>query len=138
MNLRATRDLRHGGASGAPGDQQQPSDAQRLADLTARRAGRHPVAVGLVVGAILAAAAAFLIAQNTQTVSFDWLWVSFDASLWAVLLDSFLAGAVASPLVGIGLLALRRRRRRFGDLVDSVRGEPERDASPPRHRAMRP
>jgi uncharacterized integral membrane protein len=112
------------------GDERQRDDMRRLADLTSRREGRHPVVLGLVVGAVLSAGAAFLIAQNTQTVAFDWLWVSFDAALWAALLVSFLAGAIASPLLLLWSAAARTRRRKVRALLDRVRDEARADAPP--------
>jgi uncharacterized integral membrane protein len=111
-------------------NERQRDDMRRLADLTSRREGRHPVVLGLVVGAALSAAAAFLIAQNTQTVGFDWLWVSFDAALWAALLGSFLAGAIASPLLLLWSAAARRRRRNVRVLLERVRDEGRADAPP--------
>ena len=58
---------------------------------------------GILLAAILA-----LIVQNTQDVTLDWLFWSFDMPLWLLIA---LVG-LASFLIGQLALLLRRRRRR--------------------------
>ena len=62
----------------------------------------------LVVGGVLAAGLLAFILQNTETVSFDWLFWSFEAPLWLVLLIT----AVLAFVIGQFALMWRRHRRR--------------------------
>jgi uncharacterized integral membrane protein len=61
--------------------------------------------VGMVV---LGAALLAFIVQNTNTVSFDWLFWSFEAPLWLVLVIT----ALLSFVIGQFALMWRRHRRR--------------------------
>ncbi len=54
---------------------------------------------------VLVAALAVFVAQNTRTVSARFLWLSFDAPLWLVLVIF----AVVGVLIG-GIVGYRRRR----------------------------
>jgi uncharacterized integral membrane protein len=47
-----------------------------------------------------------LIAQNTEQISVDFLWLSFDSALWLVLVITTIVGFL------VGLLTARRRARR--------------------------
>lgn len=51
------------------------------------------------------------IAQNTTSVSVNWLWVEFSAPLVVLLLATALIAVVLDEI--IGLLFRRRRRRRL-------------------------
>lgn len=62
----------------------------------------------LVLAGVLAAGLLAFIFQNTETVSFDWLFWSFEAPLWLVLLIT----AVLAFVIGQFALMWRRHRRR--------------------------
>jgi len=62
----------------------------------------------LIGGGVLAAALLAFIFQNTDTVSFDWLFWTFSAPLWLVLLIT----AVVAFVIGQFALMWRRHRRR--------------------------
>lgn len=62
----------------------------------------------LVIGGILAAALVAFIVQNTETISFDWLFWSFKMPLWLALVIT----ALLSFLIGQLALMWRRHRRR--------------------------
>lgn len=59
----------------------------------------HPLARGFVLGALVTAAMAVFVIQNTATVGFEWLWFEFDAALWLALVVAFVAGVLAGPLL---------------------------------------
>jgi len=64
---------------------------------------------GLLVGmGVLGAALLAFIVQNTETVSFDWLFWSFEAPLWLVLVIT----ALVAFVLGQFALMWRRHRRR--------------------------
>jgi uncharacterized integral membrane protein len=63
----------------------------------------------LLVGmGVLGAALLAFIVQNTETVSFDWLFWSFEAPLWLVLVIT----ALVAFVIGQFALMWRRHRRR--------------------------
>jgi uncharacterized integral membrane protein len=62
----------------------------------------------LIIAGIIVILVAIFVAQNTEDVSFEFLWVNFEWPLWLVLTIVFVLGAVA----GQGLMWLRRRNRR--------------------------
>jgi putative membrane protein len=63
---------------------------------------------GLIITGIIVVAVAIFVAQNTETVPFEFLVFNFEWPLWLVLVVVFVLGAV----VGQGAMWLRRRRRR--------------------------
>jgi uncharacterized integral membrane protein len=81
---------------------------RRLAESADRTARQHLIARGFLLGVGLSLATMFFVVQNTRTTGLHWLWFSFEARLWIVLLGAFLAGALASPL----LIASWQRNRR--------------------------
>lgn len=62
----------------------------------------------LIFAGVLAAGLLAFIVQNTESVSFDWLFWSFEAPLWLVLLIT----AVLAFVIGQLALMWRRHRRR--------------------------
>src|SRR5690606_22487194 len=82
-------------------------------DLAAVQRGRPERAfnAGLVLGALLAVAAAVFVVQNAQSTEFDWLWLDFELPLWTALLGAMAAGVV---LVILAFLVHERRQRRIG------------------------
>jgi len=62
----------------------------------------------LIGGGILAAALLAFIFQNTESVSFNWLFWTFEAPLWIVLLIT----AVVAFVIGQFALMWRRHKRR--------------------------
>lgn len=70
-------------------------------------AQRKGVSLGLVVGVLLTAGIAALIAQNTKAATVRWLFFEGDTPIWLLLFVTAVAGAVLSHLVGFGL---RHRR----------------------------
>lgn len=83
----------------AAGAETRREDARRLAESDDRTARQHLIARGFLLGAGLSLAMTFFVVQNTRSTGLHWLWFSFEARLWIVLLGAFLAGAVASPLL---------------------------------------
>jgi uncharacterized integral membrane protein len=61
-----------------------------------------------VAGGVLAAALIAFIVQNTEDVSFDWLFWTFSAPLWLMLLVT----SVVAFVIGQFALMWRRHRRR--------------------------
>lgn len=59
-----------------------------------------------LVTIVLVVLVAIFIGQNTRETTLDFLWLSFDAALWLVLLVTTVVGFL------IGALAARRRARR--------------------------
>lgn len=103
-------DARGGGATeGQPAV--DTKEARRAADAADRALRRHPLVRGFVLGAILTAAIAAFIVQNTQSVSFEWLWFDFGARLWLALLVAFGLGLVVA---GLASLLWRRAREQRG------------------------
>ena len=64
---------------------------------------------GLVLAVLLAVAVIILAAQNTQTVTVEFLAFEFDTSLIVVLLAALLIGVVLDEIVGWVYRARRRR-----------------------------
>ena len=62
----------------------------------------------LIGGGLLAAALLAFIVQNTESVSFDWLFWSFEAPLWLVLVIT----ALVAFVIGQFALMWRRHKRR--------------------------
>jgi uncharacterized integral membrane protein len=85
----------------------ETEDARQAADVADRVLRRHPLARGFILGAILTAAMAVFIVQNTQSVTFEWLWFEFGARLALALLVAFGLGLVVAFLAA----ALWRRAR---------------------------
>lgn len=67
---------------------------------------------GLLVGAVVAVAAALLVIQNGQHTTVEWLWLDFDTSLWLVVVASLAGGIVIGEG---GRLAWRHSRKRAAD-----------------------
>ena len=72
-----------------------------------RSAQRRGISLGLVVGVLITAAIAALIAQNTKTATIRWLTMEGDIPIWLLLFVTALAGVVLSHLLGF---AWRRHR----------------------------
>jgi uncharacterized integral membrane protein len=73
--------------------------------------GSSKAPIGMVVAGLIVIGVAIFVAQNTEDIEFEFLWLNFSMPLWLVLVIVFLLGAV----VGQSLLWLRRRRRRHHD-----------------------
>lgn len=78
----------------------------------ARPAGRLTtgVLIGLVAGALIAAAAVAFIAQNTESVDMQWLGFDFSWPLAGALFAALAAGVVLA-VIGSAAWSLRRRHR---------------------------
>jgi uncharacterized integral membrane protein len=63
----------------------------------------------VVVGIVVAAAVIAFVAQNTDKVALQWLWIDFHTTPAALVLVSLLVGVVAAVVIG----ALVRRSRRI-------------------------
>lgn len=96
-------------------------DVRRLAESADRTARQHLIARGFLLGAGLSLAMMFFVVQNTRTTGLHWLWFSFEARLWIVLLAAFLAGAVASPLLMAAWKRSRRHRQEHRVLAGKLR-----------------
>jgi len=115
----------------APSGPSSDAELGELVDYADHATRRHPLARGFVLGALLTAAMAIFVAQNRQSVDFDWLWIDFEADLWIVLVVAFAAGAVASPLLLYGLYRSRRDQRQVRQTVGRVkRRAARREAQP--------
>jgi len=96
------------------------NDVDQLVSEAGRMSRRRPLLVGFIIGIVITVAAAVFIVQNTHTVEMEWLWFDFSGRVWLSLSVAFLAGAVASPLIGLGIVHLQRRRGKQLDLLDRV------------------
>jgi uncharacterized integral membrane protein len=112
-------------ASGRRDSPQEPgpraSDVEPLAEVAERSTKRHSGTVGLVLGIILAASAALLIVQNTQTVPVHWLWFDADAPMWLIITVALAVGLIGGPLIVAGIRYSRRRRRERLGVIETVR-----------------
>jgi uncharacterized integral membrane protein len=63
---------------------------------------------GLIIAGLIVIAVAIFVAQNTESIEFEFLVFTFSMPLWLVLVIVFALGAV----VGQGVMWLRRRRKR--------------------------
>lgn len=73
--------------------------------------------VGMVLGVLVAMAAAVFIVQNSQSTGFDWLWFDFSMPLWAALVGAIAVGVI---LTATALTVHRRRRRRIGRRTEAT------------------
>jgi uncharacterized integral membrane protein len=113
---RNARDLaRSGGPNPSGGRPEDPVDAAEASPRS------HAGAAGFILGALLAAAVVLLIAQNTDTVSMDWLVFDLDGPLWMFIGLAFVAGLVAAPLLLGAFRHARRVRRTKRQLVADAR-----------------
>lgn len=87
------------------------------------------MARGFIFGAGLTLAMTFFVVQNTRSTGLHWLWFSFEARLWIVLLGAFLAGAVASPLLMAAWQRSGRHRQERRDLAGNLRAGREPSAA---------
>jgi uncharacterized integral membrane protein len=62
-------------------------------------AQRRGISLGLVVGVLITAAIAALIAQNTKTATIRWLTFEGDMPIWLLLFVTALAGVVIANLL---------------------------------------
>lgn len=74
------------------------SDRELLHDVERVRQG-PAVALGLVVGIVVAVAAVLAIVQNGDDVRFEWAVFDADAPLWLLLIASMVGGAVLWSLL---------------------------------------
>lgn len=111
-----------GGKAGGPTtDRQEGDDVRKLAEVAEQTVGRHLLARGFLIGAVLTAAMTLFIVQNTRDVGFHWLWFDFGARLWLALLIAFAGGAVASPLLLAAWQRARRHRKEHLALTKKLR-----------------
>lgn len=96
---------------------QPPDDVDRLAEAAEKPVRGHGLMRGFVLGAVVTAAMALFIVQNTASIEFDWLWLEFEAPLWLMLLVAFAAGLIVGPLVIAGWRRASRERARRRRLV---------------------
>lgn len=73
--------------------------------------------VGMVLGVLVAMAAAVFIVQNSQSAGFDWLWFDFSMPLWAALVGAIAVGVI---LTATALAVHHRRRRRIGRRTEAT------------------
>lgn len=98
-------------------------EVDQLVSEADRMARGRPLLVGFIIGIAIAVGGAVFIVQNTDTVETQWLWFDFDALLWLSLAVAFLAGAIASPLILLGIAQFQRRRaKRLGMVGRLQRG----------------
>jgi uncharacterized integral membrane protein len=96
------------------------NEVDRLVSEAGQMSRRRPLLVGFGFGVVITVAAAVFIVQNTRSVQMEWLWFDFSGRVWLSLSIAFFAGAVASPLIGLGIVHLQRSREKRLDLVDRV------------------
>lgn len=116
-----------------PGDgkgEEPPADVGGLVEVADRSVRGHGLVRGFVLGFILCAAMAVFIVQNTSSTEVDWLWLDFEARLWALLLVAFLAGLIAGPLLIAGWRRAARERTQRQRLVDRFKKSRKAKSSP--------
>lgn len=86
--------------------------------------GRTHIAWPFVIGVVLVAALVVFVAQNSQHVEFQWLWVHFDASLAVMLLVTALVASGVTALAGL----VWRTRQRHAAKARRAAGVQERTA----------
>lgn len=124
--------------TGRPSDGAGPGAAHdnvgALVEVAGEATKSHLLARGFVLGAVVTAAMAVFIVQNTASIGFEWLWFDFDAPLWSVLLVAFAAGLVAGPLMLAGWRRTTRQQAKRRQIVDRFRRRRSGKASshPPR------
>jgi len=64
---------------------------------------------------------AILIFSNLDSIEVSWAGFRFNQPLWALLLDTFLAGMVGGKLAGWGWRKWRKRRKRLKEELDVLR-----------------
>ncbi|MGE0731034.1 MAG: lipopolysaccharide assembly protein LapA domain-containing protein [Acidimicrobiia bacterium] len=104
------------------------SDEETAAELRHVRS-RGRFGIGLILGGLVAVAAALLVVQNGHETTFDWLWLDFEAPLWLLLAATFAAGAVVAEAVRA---LARRSRTRAARRRDALRRAQETLAPSPR------
>ena len=120
--------------AGDPAESPGPGGAVRTTDVDAERAddqdlirsaerarAGHPLAWGLVIGAVTVLAVVLLVVQNSDDTDLRWLWFDATAPLWVLTVIAFLLGAAcwAALRAGIRLAVERSRVRR--DAVHHLR-----------------
>ncbi len=83
-------------------------DRDLLIDAERANAG-HPLAWGLVGGALLVIAVLLLVVQNAETTDLEWLFFSVDAPLWVLTLVAFALGGLAWAVLQAGIRRARQR-----------------------------
>lgn len=73
--------------------------------------GSNRAPIAMVVAGLIVIGMAIFVAQNTEDITFEFLWFNFTWPLWLVLVIVFVLGA----LVGQAAMWWRRRRRRHHD-----------------------
>jgi uncharacterized integral membrane protein len=92
-------------------------DPSALADELGSVEKGRPFQWGVVVGGVVAVAAALLVVQNGHTTGLEWLWFDFDAPLWLLLALTLAAGGF---LAEAGRIVWRRRRVRAAERSEVV------------------
>ncbi len=78
-------------------------------DFTIEQVSKRSLA-GPVLAALVAAALALFIIQNTDSTPVKWLWIDGSAPLWMVIFGAALAGAVLSEVLGWIVRRARKSR----------------------------
>ena len=106
---------------GRHGRAQPVVEVEPLADVAEQSTRSRAGIAGLIIGILLAASAALLVVQNTETVRLRWLWFDADAPMWMMLAGALVAGLLAGPLIVFGVRHSRRRRRERLDVIERAR-----------------
>lgn len=86
----------------------------------ARASSRPTALAAFLLGVLIAVAAAFLIAQNRETVSIDWFMFGGDAPLWLVIGLAFVAGLLAGLLLEAAARHTIHRRAERREVINRV------------------
>ena len=86
------------------------SNLEQLADEARAPSARYTAPLMFLAGAIIAVAVAFLVAQNGESTTVEWLAWDPTGPMWIVLVLTFVAGLVTGPLL-LGALSLARHHR---------------------------
>ena len=118
------------GGAAAPDPKAGPP-TEDAAQIARQVVERHPLARGFALGVVVSVAMVVFVFQNRVDTDLEWLWMDFTAPLWQALLIAFLAGALASPLLGLGMRRSLRKRREQKAAVDKLTQKPARRTRKP-------